>query len=121
MSIAADLPAKAHLDIQAAFQRYVDNAVSKTINLPADATPDESRVAELLAEPEHQRLALPGEIGNDLHGREGRSLPARSKTARRPPTVGRGPIRGRHGRITRSRATPEGCSGTSGSGRRGAR
>ena len=39
--IAADLSAKAHLDIQQAFQRRVDNAVSKTINLPADATPDD--------------------------------------------------------------------------------
>jgi len=36
--ISLDLSWTAHLDIQEAFQRYVDNAVSKTINLPSDAS-----------------------------------------------------------------------------------
>lgn len=35
---AAGLPAKAHLDMQACLQPFVDNAISKTVSLEADAT-----------------------------------------------------------------------------------
>jgi ribonucleoside-diphosphate reductase alpha chain len=38
---ALEIPAERHLQIQAAFQRHVDNSVSKTINLPQDATPND--------------------------------------------------------------------------------
>jgi ribonucleoside-diphosphate reductase alpha chain len=42
---AHEIPAERHVRMQAAVQRYTDNAVSKTVNLPHDATPtDVSRV-----------------------------------------------------------------------------
>ena len=46
---AHDIPAKFHVRMQAAFQRYSDSGVSKTINLPASATKEDVAAAFLLA------------------------------------------------------------------------
>jgi ribonucleoside-diphosphate reductase alpha chain len=46
---AHDISPEAHLRMQAAFQKYTDNAVSKTVNFPADATREDIRKVFLLA------------------------------------------------------------------------
>ncbi len=46
---AFEIPPLWHIKMQAAFQEYTDNAVSKTINFPRDATKDEVREAFLMA------------------------------------------------------------------------
>ncbi len=46
---AFDIGFEWHVKMQAAFQKYVDNAVSKTVNLPENAARDDVREAYLLA------------------------------------------------------------------------
>jgi len=77
---AMDIEPEWHVRMQAAFQKYVDNAVSKTINLPHSAGIDEVRHAFLLAwdlgckgitvfrygSRREQVLYLSGEVNRDL-------------------------------------------------------
>jgi ribonucleoside-diphosphate reductase alpha chain len=44
-----DISPEFHVQMQAAFQRYVDNAVSKTVNLPRNAKVEDVRKIYLLA------------------------------------------------------------------------
>lgn len=47
--IAHEIMPEIHIRMQAIFQKYIDNAVSKTVNLPEDATFEQTRSAFLMA------------------------------------------------------------------------
>ena len=47
--VSSDIKAEEHVRMQAALQAFVDNSLSKTINFPADATPEDVADAYLLA------------------------------------------------------------------------
>jgi len=46
---ALDIPPEHHVKMQAAFQKYTDNAVSKTVNLPEDASQNDVKKIYMLA------------------------------------------------------------------------
>jgi ribonucleoside-diphosphate reductase alpha chain len=47
--VAHDLPWEAHIKMQAAFQKWTDNAITKTINMASDTTPEDIENAYVLA------------------------------------------------------------------------
>jgi len=47
--VAHDIDWKDHIKVQAAFQKWTDNAITKTINLPSSATPDDIEEAYVMA------------------------------------------------------------------------
>jgi ribonucleoside-diphosphate reductase alpha chain len=47
--VAHDIPWQDHIKMQAAFQKWTDNAITKTINMPSSVTPNDIKEAYILA------------------------------------------------------------------------
>ena len=47
--VAMDISAEGHMKMQAAFQKWTDNAITKTINMPMDTTPNDIKEAYIMA------------------------------------------------------------------------
>ena len=68
--VGLEIEPEFHLRMQAAFQEHVDAAVSKTVNLPADASPQAIREIFLMA----HELRLKGVTAYRYGSRPGQTL-----------------------------------------------
>lgn len=100
---ALDIAPVWHVKMQAAFQRFTDNAVSKTVNFPEDATPDDVRQVYELAYREGCKGCTIYRYGS----RESQVLNVAGKDTKKPEVAGQREVRGPRPRPALTRGTTE--------------